>query len=368
MDSKRSGIFGFLGGLMAGSQIEKITSSIGCGMVLLLVSFLAIVYSVNGIREDSQIVNNLELISATTVDSDNRGLVKAYGKLTTNQDTLNITIPKVECINNDCDFAVSIDELKFDDLLYYSISYQRYEVVREVKETGTNTDSVSEEVTYSYEWVEKDSKERWAEQIMIGDFSLEPEDSRLMIDFSEEEILDVVISGVEELETYGRTNLPEEIGNTRVILKYIPLDETEYIIVGEQKGNSIDGGSIFILTDRSDAELVDSLRSGESFIRWTARFFAWVLLTFALTMMLSPILTFTDFIPVAGKLARRIATIISAVISFIIILATVFVLNYWFICFAGIILIVLLIIALLFVQIKNKQENKVQETQIEEQN
>ena len=57
--------------------------------------------------------------------------------------------------------------------------------------------------------------------------------------------------------------------------------------------------------------------------------------------MLSPILVFTDFIPIAGGIARSIATVVSGVISFVIVLTTVLLLNYWWICFLGISAIVI---------------------------
>ncbi len=154
------------------------------------------------------------------------------------------------------------------------------------------------------------------------------------------------IEDLELADNYNRN--PEEdepaFGTTRAVISYIPQDDREYIVVGENRSSGITSGENYIITDKSDNELVSQLGGEENTTRWAMRFFSFVLLTFGFTSMLSPILVFTDWIPVAGQIARGAATFLSAIIAGIIVLSTVFLLNYWWIVGLSLFLIVILFV------------------------
>lgn len=338
MDTKQKALLGggILGGVLIAGNAQKIIKGIAVGIVAILVALFLTYNSVNGVRETSVEVANLSLQSVEEA-RETRGLVKVFGEVSTDS-PLSIEIIRCEetfCLTPEIAFSQ-------DNLIYVDVDFQRFEVVREIEESEQSGNSVSEKVSYTNEWVTKDERTDWAD-VEIDGVDLAIDDARTIIDRESETVEDVVIEGLTAIETYGRSPEADEpaFGTTRAVVRFIKQDSREYTVVGEMRGDGLSSGDPFIVTDSSDSQLVSQLGGEESTQRWVMRFIAFALLTFGFTSMLSPILVFTDMIPVAGKAARSLATLISAIIAGIIVLLTVFLLNYWWI----ILLLVMAIIA-----------------------
>jgi len=325
MDKKKAALFGggILGGLLVVGNAQKIIKGIGVGIVAILVSFLLIWNSVN-VRETSAEVENLSLQSVSEAQEE-RGLGKVFGELST-EDPLCIEILR-------CEQTICTDpEIAFEaeNLIYIDVEYQRFEVVRDVEESEESGDRVSETVTYENEWVTYDEETNWAD-VTIDGVNLNIDDARTIIERQSETVEDIVIEGLPALQTYDRTPESDEpaFGTTRAVVTYITQDDREYTVVGEMRSDGLSSGDPFIVTDNSDSELVSQLGGEESTTRWVLRFISFLLMTFGFTSMLSPILVFTDMIPVAGKAARSLATLVSAILAGVIVLLTTFLLNFW---------------------------------------
>lgn len=345
-------ISGLLGSnVQKGAKPTSVFSGIGCGFLLLILAIGVTYFSVTGVKEESAIVNSIALMDSSEVTDDTRGLVKLFGQLETDE-SLDTAVEF--CFDRFCDFAG--DEKKFEDLLYYHISFERFEVEREVKKQTKEDGSrdVTETVEYNEVWVEKDSLEDWAD-VTMSDIDIDAAGAKRIIDTQTEELEGVFIDGLEGVETYGQ-KVSASVGDTRATITYLSDDDREYIVAGELRSDGIRGGEVFILTDLGDSELVSHLQSSESFMRWALRGLAWLMLTIGFTSILAPVLALTDFIPLVGGAARAAATFVSAVVALIIVLTTVFFLNFWWLCLLSVVVLLLLLAGGFVFWYKNKGE------------
>ncbi|KXK26022.1 MAG: hypothetical protein TR69_WS6001001315 [candidate division WS6 bacterium OLB20] len=338
MNTKEKALLGggILGGVLVAGNANKIIKGIAVGIVCILLALFLTWNSVNGVRETSVEVAGLPLLAAEEA-RDQRGLVKVYGQLSTDEpvDVQVLRCNEAVCINPETAF-------ERDGMLYARVELQRFEVEREVEESEKTGDRVSETVNYTNKWVTKSDTSQWADVALDG-IDVNIDRARTIIDMEREEVENVYIEGLTQIETFGRT--PEEdepaFGTTRALITYLDQDDREYTVVGEMRSDGLSSGDPFIVSDKSDTQLIGQLGGEETTSRWVMRFIAFALLTFGFTSMLSPILVFTDLIPVAGTAARSLATLISAILAGFIVLLTVFLLNYWWV----ILLIIMLAIA-----------------------
>lgn len=303
----------FTGGLVGAAAVSlpKILRGIAIGVVLVFLAFGLIWVSLNSIVENSVTVADLEVQEFDNLAA-NREMIKAYGFLTVSEP-----------------LAFSVGEASESDLIYYSVEEQRFEVIRNVRE---DADTGEQRITYSQDWVTKSETEKWAD-ISISGVVVDFAEARALIEEQSIEVEDVKIANVDELDTYNQ-GLDEgnpEFGSTRALVSFIPKDNREYLVVGQIRGDSINSGDPFIVTDMTDSDLVEFLGQQESNQRFGARALAFILLTLGFTSMLSPILVLTDYIPLVGSAARWVATLISAVLAFIVVLVTLFLLKFWWI-------------------------------------
>lgn len=326
MDKKQAGLLagGVLGGLLVGANAGKILRGIGFGLIAIVLAFVVIFNSVNGVEENSKSIGALTLQSVGEV-GDTRGQVKVFGEIST-ESPLALELFKCEsvfCFDPETIFSE-------DDMIYYSVELQRFEVTRTIDKSEESASGATETVSYENEWITYFEEEKWADVNLEG-IELAPDKARIIADKESEELEGVYIEDLEPLDTYDRTPDQDEpeFGTTRALVTYIPQDDREYIVVGEKRNSGITGGDNHIITDQTDAQLIERLGGEETATRWLLRGLAFLLLTFGFTSMLSPILVFTDWIPVAGQIARGAATTVSAIIAGIIVLSTVFFLNFW---------------------------------------
>jgi hypothetical protein len=329
-----------VGSTIAVSQIPKIIRGIVAGVIMIVIAFMATFASVTGVAENSKDVAALSLVAAGEVSATTRGVIKAYGKLRTE---MPLSIKLSKCADSACASASFLDTYTQGDLLYYKVSYERFQVV-ETEERKTENGETVVTKGYKEDWVALDSEEMWATGIKFGQLEVKPAKSSVRIDSVSETTTDLFRKELPVLNNYGRA-VSAEVGKLRATISYIPQDEREYIVVGEVRSGVIDSGEVFIVTDDSERELVGSLAAQESSSRWLLRIVAFVMLTLGLTSILSPVLAFTDLIPVVGSAARGLAGLVSAAIAVIIIFLTTIIIQFWWVLF---IILVIGLIAFLY--------------------
>lgn len=301
----------FTGGLVGAAAVSlpKILRGMAFGIIMILLAFVLIWVSLNSIAENSVTVADMEVQEFDALDAD-RQMIKAYGYLT---------------VDNPLDFSVG--DVSESNLIYYSIELQRFEVIRNVRE---DSETGEQRISYSQDWVTKSETEFWA-GISISDVEVDFAEARDIIEKQSMEVEDVEILDIDKLETYNQ-GLDEgnpEFGSTRALVSLIPNDGREYLVVGQIRGDSINSGDPFIVTDMTDADLIAFLGQQESNQRLGARVVAFILLTLGFTSMLSPILVLTDYVPLVGSAARGVATFISAILALIVVMVTLFLLKFW---------------------------------------
>ncbi len=328
-----------LGGIAknTSSKVKNLRGSIGgvfVGILFVLIGFFLIYGSVKWIKNNSSVVEQLQLQSASDVSS-NAGMAKINGEPQLLDEDFAFVYTK--CFDEFC-FADEQSEETINNLLYYSVTYERYEqyekkeTKKEVKDTG------SEEITEEYEvteikegWKQKGTKHAFAD-FQLGDIEVNSEEAKRMLDTDSRTIENIVLPGDIGNEDYIVEGHEEEasdkVGQTRMMLKTI-TPKQELIVIGEVSNGEIDSGEPFIITNYSESKLVDSLKTEEKSGRLMIRIGAWVMLTLGFMLIIGPILALANFIPVVGGAARGLAFFLSAVLALVIVVMGVLIVKFW---------------------------------------
>lgn len=328
-----------LGGIAknTSNKVKNLRGSIGgvfVGILFVLIGFFLIYGSVKWVKNNSTVVEQLELQSAQGISSD-AGLVKVNG------------VPKVTDEDFEFEYTKCLDEFCFEDeqveetlsdLLYYSVTYERYEQYEE-KETKTEVkDTGAEEVTEEYEVIE--IKEGWKEKsstyaiadFKLGEIEIDGNGAKRMFDTDSQTIENVVLPADIDDEDYIVEGHAEEasdkVGSTRMILKTLRPDD-KIIVVGEVSNDKIDSGEPFIVTNYSESKLSESLKTEEKTGRLMLRIGAWVMLTLGFMLIIGPLLALASFIPVVGGAARGLAFVLAAVLALVILIMGVLIVKFW---------------------------------------
>jgi hypothetical protein len=305
---------------------------VGCGFLLLIVGIVVIYFSVRGVQEHSKTVESLSLQSPTELSES--GMVKTSGNLATDEP---IILEYEKCNNTfGCKYPAP-ETSKVEDILYYSAIWERFELVKEVRtetrmktENGQDIEETVEITEYNEKWVEKKKESNWANNIKLDNIAIQPSKAKIMINHLSLEDDRVFIDGLGELNNYGK-EVSSKVGDTRIKISYIPNTLENIIVVGEISNNTISDGDTFIITDKSDSELFESLKSSEKTQRLILRIVAWLALTIGFGMIIAPIMEIIEIVPILGKSVKAFAGFIGAVLSLIIVVAGVLIIHYWYI-------------------------------------
>lgn len=337
-------------------SIGNSIKGIGCGVVFLIIGVVLIYQSINGVKEYSKIVAGLALKTPEQATSD-EDLVKISGK------TDNVTAAKftyTKCATKACDPTTNISQ-EISNLIYYTVDTQRYEVVKTTTtetrtSTNANGDQVEETVeriTYSEEWVTKNTKEAWA-KFNLGQIRVVPNsDVRLLAELSEQTVELVKTDNLEPLNNYSQT-ISENVGTVRIVVKTLPVSDINYIVVGSLQNGQITAGDPFIISNKTDTQIISSLQSAENTQRVMFMVISWVLTFLGLSMLIAPIIELIDIIPFAGGIAKAIAGVISAVIATVLVLGGWLLIKFWYIFL--ILVIALIVLAVKLITGRNKKE------------
>lgn len=305
-----------------------------CIAPFLLIIALGIIYYGETFKKHSRVVENLTLESAEEVSSGASGLHKISGKP---KDVSELISPYVG------------DEI--GKVLYYSYAVQEYQEVEETEyetvtriENGQEIEEEVERVKLVEKWVDEETSSKWAE-FKLGNFSIEPSSANKELKFQSKEYYE----DFEGFIDVTSKNINPEIGDYRITLSYLQID-IELIVIGEISGSSISGGETFIISNKSDSELLSDLKSGETTTYWVMKAGSWFMLTMGFMMLLSPVLSLLDFIPIAGKAASCAASVVGAIFAFIIVVTATIIIKFWWafliLAVLGIIGVIVLIVML----------------------
>lgn len=324
-------------------------AGIGCGPILMILALGTLFYG-EKFQRSSKIVEQLSLETAQEVTA-TEGLHKMSGK------------PVV---------STPANAPEVGDALYYSFAKQQYQEVEETEyetvttiENGQEVEEEIERVKVVEKWVDLETENKWAE-FKLGNYNVKTAGADLRLDLARKEYREDM--GLYHELSSGMSITPE-IGDYRKVIEYLTSD-TELLIVGQISGSTISsGGEVFIITTKSDAELLSSMKTEETTLYWVSKGASWLLLTIGLLLILGPILSLLDFIPIAGQAANCAATIIAAVISVGIVLAGTLIIKFWWACLAlsviGIVVLVVLLIVL--VMKKGSSSAKASTPQVEQE-
>lgn len=297
-------------------KFRNLKGSIGglCIAPVLLVLAFGILFYSEKFQRSSKIVEELELKQATEVVNES-GMKKVTGKAA-------VTTPaKAPEVGN---------------VLYYNAKYQEYKEVEKTEtetvteiENGQEIEKTIERVKLVEEWTDTDSSSGWAE-FNVGGITIKPSGAKLEWSLARKEYRYVSKFGIYDELKAGDSVTPI-IGDKRLLVNYMPSD-TDILVVGELSQKIISGGEVFIISNKTDAELLSDLKTSETTMYWVLKFIVWLLLTIGIMSVLGPILSVLDFIPIAGKAASCVASMFAAVVAVGIVIAGSLIIKFWWLC------------------------------------
>lgn len=242
-----------------------------------------------GIDRQVNLIERLKLTEGSEL-SKTSGLVKITG------------IPAAEC-----DISVPLCQESF---LYYK--------------------TIKEEVRDD-EWVYVRTDEAMA-NFKIGDISVIPDQAKYIFDLTEKSINEG--SGFRE-KTAGVVNTEK------------------LIVIGELNDGVIQDGEIFIITNKTNQEVIDLYKEETRLDWWYYKTISLILLTLGLTAFIIPVLSFLDIFANLGWLVSGVVFVSSLIISLIAVFLTTIILTFWWL-----IILIALILLIMMIRIKRKKSQK----------
>ena len=310
----------------------------GCIMVVL--GIVLIVLAVKIVKNNAKVVASIPVSTPEQAEKKNNELVKVQAKPT-------ILVPaKLEYRIKDL-YNFEETHTFNEDAVYFDAQFQIYEQVEETTQETRTVIKDGKEVEQTIE--KREVKEKWVTKkeissfasFKLGNIDIDTKDISTKFDTLSTTIDDVVIPDGASPTVYE--NPSSKVGSTRLIINYVPADH-ELIVVGKIHNNRISGGEVFLITNKTNDDLVKTLKTEENIARWGIRFLAWLFLTLGFTALVGPVLTLLSFIPFVGKATNSISCIFFGILSAIIVLAVTFFVVYWWVF----VLCLVLLMAILF--------------------
>ena len=118
-----------------------------------------------------------------------------------------------------------------------------------------------------------------------------------------------------------------------------------FIVIGSLQNGQITSGDPFIVSNKTDSQIVSNLQTSENTQRVIYMVISWVLTFLGLSMLFAPIIELVDIIPFAGGAAKAVAGVISAILATVMVLGGWLLIKFWYI-------FVILIVALIILAVK----------------
>lgn len=320
-----------------GRGVTDSIKGIGGGFTSVAIG-LAIIYFTSGMAENSAIVKKLVLTPAENVTSAQTGLIKIAGKPTVSTP---LTAPK-----------------STEAVLYYK---DTIEELRKIEETTVSTRTVQkdgqdvQQQVESKQWVEKwvDKSDttngtKWANFSLGGSkVQIEPQSSSPMFNaktlFSEEKpVVDPNPTAISSVTYLGKSVNSYPPTKTREIVTGVTIDQP-LIVIGEINNGIIRSGKPFIVSNKTDAEIIADLKSTEKIIFWITKGLAWLFIAGGLTAIIGPIFAVLDILPGLGGSLKSIVFLVNGVIAAIVVALGTVVIEYWYLFLGAIIALIVLL-------------------------
>jgi len=227
-----------------------------------------------------------------------------------------------------------LEEQHVGQVLYFSLVKEKYEEVEEKvtetknrEENGEQYEDTVETTKMVDKWVTKEEHEPvWAD-FKVGEIKIDPTGADLKLDLNKAEYK-VAEDGAETKMENGQ-KVEEVLGNTRIVISYLPID-VKLLVVGEINNNEVsEGGSEYIITTKSAKDLLSAVQSAENTWYWVIKVIIWLLLTIGFTSVVGPIIALVDFIPLVGSAARSAAGVVSAILALLILVVATLMIKFW---------------------------------------
>lgn len=344
-------------------KFRKFTSAlggVGCGFVAVIVSFVLIYQSINGVVENSKTVGALELKKPADVVNE-QGMVKVADKP---ENTTPAVFKYTACESRTCTSATDNEVKMLENLLQYDVKFQRYEVVKKVTtetrtrvENGQEIEDKVEKIEYKEEWVDKYDDSGWG-TFSLGEIKVIPSDKTMWVTTTEsKEIPNVVLTqNVDGLNNYGQT-VTNMVGSTRAVVTFVKFSDSNLIVVGDIAGKQIQGGTPFIVSNKSDADLLEYLQTSENTQRIVYMVIAWIAMFAGLTMIMAPLMELIDFIPFVGTAAKAVAGVVAIIMATVIVAFSWILMKFWWVILLCVIGMIALAVFLIMKK-KNAPETK----------
>jgi len=305
-------------GRNAKGQISGRLSGIGLGLLMIIASFAVVWYS-EKFEKSAESVAQMPLLSVEQAATAS-GMVKVQGAVTSEP----IKSPK-----------------DAKDVLYYRHTREELEMVKStetetkvVTRDGQDIEQTVEKEVEKPEWVSKLDDEKWAEIVLGGKISVKPEATKEMLDL---------------INIYS---LQEE--KVREKIEAV-LPTAQLLVVGDLNNNQISSGNPFIITNKSNENLVASLESGEKSTWWILKVATLLLFGLGLYMMLGLLLLVLDIIPILGNIGKTGILIVCLAIGFVFTIISSLIIAYWYLI---LIILVALVGYLIYLKKKKVQTQK----------
>ncbi len=310
-----------------GRSLVDSIKGIGTGFIMVLIGFVILYWSV-GMKENSGAVAKLPLTPAESVSASQAGLVKITGKPTL---AASLVAPKSS-----------------ENVVYYKYTTEEFRKVEQTKtsyktvqQNGQDVQQTVESKEYVDTWVPVSSDEKWA-SFKLGSVAIEPQPANanfnLKTIYSQETPLPAATNAalVTPITYAGKTANALPATKTRDVVVGIPADQN-LIIVGEINNGIIRSGDPFIISNKTDAEIVGDLKSAENTKFWLMKGAAWFFLAFGLMGIFGPVFALLNILPGVGSAVSGIMFVIFAIVAALLVAIGSLVIKFWFI-FLGLII------------------------------
>lgn len=312
---------------------------IGGGFFSILIGFAILYYSV-GMKENAGMLAKLPVTPAEQVSMTQTGLVKVTGKPVA---LSALVAPKTG-----------------EAVLYYKYSTEEFRKVEQMKteyktiqKDGQDVQQTIETPYWTDAWVPTNKDEKSVD-FKLGEITIQPQNANknynLKKIYNQESPLPVAANPALIMPvTYGGKNVNSyPPTKTREVVEGIPADQT-MLVIGETNNGYIRSGDPFIVSNKTDAEVVADVKSAENLKFWLIKGAAWFFIASGLTALFGPIFALLNILPGLGSALSGLVFFINAIIAAVIVALGSLVIKFWYVFLA---LIVVGIISLLVLRSK----------------
>lgn len=295
-----------------GRKFSDSVSGIFFGLILIAIGF-GLVWFGERQKEYSKDVAAIPMV--TTVASVQTGMVKVQA--------VPVASPAL------------VAPLTSESVVYYTYKKEEYRKVKEtrnetrtVQQNGQDVQQTVQRDVYVDKWVDVGSDKKWA-TFSVGGAAVDGTGASLSY---------IKLKKLYEKEQPAPVG--GEVQKTREVVEGIPTSAA-LLVVGEVANGAIKSGTPFIITDKSNDELLAAMQSSESWKYWGFKIAAWLLMTIGFVMLFGPITTLLNILPGLGSLVSGVLFLVFGILSAIIVLLGTVVIRYWWAVLGVLILLVI---------------------------